>query len=75
MVRPCPGGPQLSALGFCITLFAVSVSWQLKLAQVMERVIPQKHHSNSHLLSIAVICPNSVDADRFLLIDCDTGGQ
>ena len=41
MVRPCPGGPQLSALGFCITLFAFSVFWQLKLAQVMERVIPQ----------------------------------
>ncbi|MXQ93689.1 hypothetical protein E5288_WYG022333 [Bos mutus] len=29
----------------------------------MERVIPQKHSSNSHLLSITVTCPNSVDAD------------
>ena len=74
--RPYPGGARLSALGSCITLFAFSVFWQLRLAQVTERVILyQKHRSNSHLLSITVICPNSVDADWFLLIDCDTSGH
>ena len=53
MVRPCPGGARLSALGFCITLLAFSVFWQLRLARVMERGIPyQKHHCNIPLYFI-----------------------
>ena len=54
--KAVPRWPKLSALGFCITFFAFSVFWQLRLAQVMERVIPyRKHCSNSDLLSITSV--------------------
>lgn len=53
MVRPCPGGARLSALGFCITLFAFSVFWQRRLARVMGHGIPyQKHRCLFHLFFI-----------------------
>ena len=52
-VRLCPGGAWLSALGFCITFFVTSVSWQRGLARVMGHGIPyQKHRCTFHLFFI-----------------------
>ena len=53
MARACPGGARLSALGFCITLFAFSVFWQRRLARVMGHGIPyQTHRCVFHLFFI-----------------------
>ena len=55
---PTAGCPGLLHYLVCFFCFLAA-----ETGTAMERVIPQKHSSNSHLLSITVTCPNSVDAD------------